>query len=311
MNTLKITVLTTNSAALSLIGLLAQREQLAGVLLLGEWDQERMLLDSHLQQSGVPVQYCKAGDIDDPITAIKAWDSELGLVFCCSEKIPMSVVNAPQYGMVNLHASALPDYRGADPIYWQIRNGETQFKLTAHKVEESFDTGDIVAQEPVIIGAYDTQNHVFSRVLESLPNILDALTAQLEQGEGLQGQPQASINAETKSAIRVTEQDILINWRALSVAQLCDQVRAGNPQYGGARLVLGQGHAQLLQASPSSLPNHGATPGSIIHVSPEQGVIVALKEGAVRLDIIANNDGVFDGYRFAQACRLSAGMTFQ
>ncbi|OPX56345.1 methionyl-tRNA formyltransferase [Oceanospirillum multiglobuliferum] len=311
MDALKITLLTSSRAALPLVALLAQRQQLAGVLLFGQWDQERVLLNQHLQQSGIPVQYCKPMDIDVPITAIKAWASELGLIFCCGDKIPMSVVQTPQYGMVNLHASALPDYRGADPIYWQIRNGEAQLQLTVHKVEEHFDAGDIITQRPVTIGAYDTQNHVFGRVLECLPNILDSLIDQLKLQDGLQGQPQAPISACTKSAARVTEKDLLINWRELSVVQLCNQVRAGNPQYGGARLVIGQGYAQLLQASPSPLPNHGVSPGSIIHVSPDQGMIVALKVGAVKLDIIANHDGVFDGYRFAQAYQLSAGMQFQ
>lgn len=309
MNDIKITVLTSSGAALPLVTLLAQRQLLAGVLLLGQWDQEKQLIDAQLKQSGIPVQYCLPGDADAITTAQAAWQSPLGLVFCCGEKIPIAAANSPKYGMINLHGSALPEYRGPDPIYWQIRNGETQFMLTAHQLDESFDTGPIVAQQPVDIGPYDTPSHVFSNLLQQLPAILDMLLNQLEQHGQLDGQPQAG--EAIRTAPRVTEQDLLINWRQLTAAQLCNQARAGNPLHGGARLVMGQGQAQLLQASPATQPAYGVAPGTIIHLSPEQGLIVALKEGSVRLDIIASTDGAFDGYRFAQACQLSAGMQFQ
>ncbi|MBY4678829.1 methionyl-tRNA formyltransferase [Marinobacterium arenosum] len=309
MNELKITVLTSGGTGLPLASLLAQRQQLAGVLLLGQWDQEKQMMDSQLKQAGIPVQYCLPGDADGIITALTAWQSELGLVFCCGEKIPMTAANTPKYGMINLHGSALPEYRGPDPIYWQVRNGETHSMLTAHRLEEMFDTGAILAQQPFDIGPYDTPNRVFSNLLQQLPAMLDSLLSQLEQTDQLKGQPQAAEALHT--APRVAEQDLLINWREVSATALCNQVRAGNPLHGGARLVMGQGQAQLLQASPASQPAYGVTPGTIIHLSPEQGLIVALKEESVRLDIIANNDGVFDGYRFAHTCLLSAGMRFQ
>ena len=309
MSELKITVVTSNSTAVPLISMLAQRHLLAGVLLLGEQNQERAVMEGQLKQSGIPVQYCPPGDYDKAITALTAWQNQLGLVFCCSEKLPITLVNTPPHGMVNLHASALPDYRGANPIYWQIRHGQTDLMLTAHQVDETLDTGPIITQRAVTIGPYDTPNRVFSSLIQQIPSIVDALTTQLQQQGHLTTQPQ---QGETQhKAPRVTESDLLINWRHLSATELCNQVRAGNPIYGGARLVMGQGQAQLLQASPSALPTYGATPGTIIQLSPEQGLTVALKEESVRLDIISNTDGTFDGYRFAQTCKLSAGMQFQ
>lgn len=308
MHEIKITLLTTSAASLPLIGLLAQRQQLAGVLLLGQWNQEIQLLDAQLKQSEIPVQYCLPGDADSIITAFTAWQSPLGLVFCCGEKVPVSATRAPEHGIVNLHGSALPEYRGPDPIYWQVRNGETLSMLTAHRLEESFDTGPIIAQQPFDIGPYDTANRAFSVLQQALPAIIDNLLSQIEQHGQLQETPQTTEANHT--APRVTEQDLAINWHTQSAAGLCNQVRAGNPFYGGARLVLGQGQAQLMQASPATQPTYGATPGTIIRVSQSDGLIVALKEESVRLEIITNNDGVFDGYRFARCFGLSAGMQF-
>lgn len=308
MRALKITLLTSSSAALPVVSLLAQRQQLAGVLLLGQWDPEKQQIDAQLKQAGIAVAYSPPGETDHAISALTSWQSQLGIVFCCGEKIPAVIAQTPAHGMVNLHGSALPEYRGPDPIYWQIRNGERQLMLTAHQLEDSFDTGAILAQHPVEIGPYDTSHRVFNNLLQQVPSLLDNLLEQLQQGQ-LQGNPQQ--DTASHKAPRVREEDLLINWQQLSALQLCNQVRAGNPQYGGARLVLGQGHAQLLQASPSALPDYGAAPGTIIHLSPEQGLVVATHSGSIRLEIIVNNDGVFGGYRFAHSYQLAAGMRFQ
>lgn len=309
MENIKVSILTSSSVSWPLIALLAQKRQLAGVLLLGQWDQEKAMLEKQLKKSDIPTQYCSPEDLDTPLTALASWRNQLSIVFFCSEKIPAAVANAPTHGTINLHGSSLPDYRGPDPIYWQIRNGETQFNFTAHQLAEGFDTGAIVGQQPITIGPYDTASRVFSNLSQQLPAILNNVFSQLEQNGSLTGFPQQGESRHT--AHRVTEKDLRIDWHQVNAEQLCNQVRAGNPQYGGARLTMGQGQAQLLQATPSTQPAYGATPGSIIHVSPEQGLIVALKKESVRLDIVANNDGVLGGYRFAQLCNLSAGMRFE
>lgn len=309
MNPLKIAVITSNGAALPLVALLAQRQQLAGVLLSGQWDLEKQQIEAQLRHSDIPVAYYASDDTDRAISTLTAWKSTLGIVFCCGEKVPATIAQVPEHGMINFHGSALPEYRGPDPLYWQIRNGETQLMLTAHLLEETFDTGPILAQRPVTIGPHDTSHRVFNSLLQAIPPMLDTLLDQLQQQGHLQSQPQQGIPSH--KAPRLREEDLLIDWQQLSAKQLCNQVRAGNPQYGGARLVLGEGHAQLLQASPVNMPDYGATPGTIIHLSPEQGLIVALRSDSIRLDIIANNDGVFDGYRFAHCYQLAAGMQFQ
>lgn len=309
MDDLRITVLTSSSAAFPLISLLHDRQLLAGVLMLGGWDQEKLQMDAQLKQAGIAVHYAPPDDEDSALSALAAWQTTLGMVFCCGERIPLALARAPAYGMLNLHASRLPEYRGAQPIYWQIRNGETSTMLTAHLVDGGLDTGPVVAQLPIEIGPYDTHHCVFGKLYQQLPALLERIIEPLSQGQPLQGQPQQG--SAVHKAPRVTEQTLLIDWRQASARQICDQVRAGSPQFGGARLMMGQGHAQLLQASPSELPTHHVAPGTLIHLSPERGLVVALKEESVRLDIIANAEGVFDGYRFAHIHGLAAGMRFQ
>ncbi|WP_417790780.1 methionyl-tRNA formyltransferase [Terasakiella pusilla] len=308
MDNIKVAVITSGASSFGLISYLAQIEKLSGVLIFGPWDQEKAHIAQQLSQSGIAVKHCTTDDIDPPITALTGWESQLAIVFCCREKIPLSVANTPKYGTINLHGSPLPNYRGPDPIYWQIRNGETQSALTAHRLAEDFDTGAIVAQHPFAIGPYDTASRVFSNLTQQIPELLTQIFDQIRQHGEVPEQPQQE--EVQYLGTRVSEQDLKVLWHQTTARDLCNQIRAGNPQHGGVRLTMGQEQVQLLQATPSNLPNYGAHAGSIIHISPEQGLIVALKEESVRLDIIANNDGVVDGYRFAKLCHLSAGMRF-
>ncbi|EIE7518970.1 hypothetical protein NI385_12850 [Vibrio parahaemolyticus] len=71
---------------------------------------------------------------------------------------------------------------------------------------------------------------------------------------------------------------------------------------------MGQMTCQLLQVSPSDMPTYGVPAGTILCVSIDQGLLVALMDEAVRIDVVACPEGVFDGYRFAQMVGLQAGI---
>ncbi|NWO04415.1 MAG: hypothetical protein HLX50_01525 [Alteromonadaceae bacterium] len=291
-----------------MVQLLRERQLLAGVLLRGEWNQGKQQIEAQFRQAGIAVHYAPQNNDESAIRAMTDWQTTLGVAFCCGGKIPAALARAPKYGVVNLHASPLPEYRGADPIYWQIRNGEASTMLTAHMVDDGWDTGPVVAQLPIDISPRDTHHSVFGKLCHQLPGLLDRITESLTNSQHLELHPQPE--GIHHKAPRVTEQNLLIDWRHSSAQQICDQVRAGNPQFGGARLSMGQGHAQLLQATPSQMPAYQAPAGTLIHLSPDHGLVVATKDSSLRLDIISNAEGVFDGYRFAQLYNLSAGMKF-
>lgn len=71
------------------------------------------------------------------------------LLSCYPKRLPMEVVNLARKACINIHPSLLPKYRGSNPIFWQIRNGETQTGVTLHKVSEQLDAGDILAHSQV------------------------------------------------------------------------------------------------------------------------------------------------------------------
>lgn len=79
--------------------------------------------------------------------------------------LPMSIINMPPKGTFNLHASLLPDYRGAAPINWAIINGEQESGVTTFFLEQKVDTGNIIFQERVGIGPDDTAGQLHDRLM--------------------------------------------------------------------------------------------------------------------------------------------------
>jgi methionyl-tRNA formyltransferase len=72
---------------------------------------------------------------------------DLLMVYGFSWRLPPEVLHSPRYGVINVHTSLLPKYRGPAPVLWAIRNGDTEIGMTIHRMDENFDTGPILAQK--------------------------------------------------------------------------------------------------------------------------------------------------------------------
>lgn len=81
--------------------------------------------------------------------------------------LPEVVWNLPKYGTFNLHASLLPQYRGAAPINWAIINGEKETGVTTFFLKHNIDTGDIILQEKISIGSEDDAGTVYQKCMET------------------------------------------------------------------------------------------------------------------------------------------------
>lgn len=80
--------------------------------------------------------------------------------------LPKEVLEIPEIGSVNLHASLLPKYRGAAPIHWAIINGEQETGCTIFFLDERVDTGNILVQKSIAIGDDETTGEVYKRLME-------------------------------------------------------------------------------------------------------------------------------------------------
>ena len=97
------------------------------------------------------------------INEVKKLDPDL-IIVVAFRKIPKEIFSIPKYGTINLHASLLPNYRGAAPINWCLINNETKTGVTTFFINEKIDQGDILLQEELIISNEDDFGLLYNKL---------------------------------------------------------------------------------------------------------------------------------------------------
>ena len=96
--------------------------------------------------------------------------------------IPQSIIDLAPLGIVNVHGSLLPKYRGAAPIQWAIANGETETGVTTMRIDAGLDTGDMLKKATTAIGAEETAPELSARLAGMGAELLVATLAAMEEG---------------------------------------------------------------------------------------------------------------------------------
>lgn len=116
---------------------------------------------------------------DDSYELIKKLNPDIIIVAAYGKILPKNILDFPEYGCVNIHASLLPKYRGAAPIQWAVINGDKKTGITIMKMAEGLDTGDMILVDKTEIGENETSAELFDRLAEqgavSLLKALDML----------------------------------------------------------------------------------------------------------------------------------------
>ena len=139
--------------------------------------------------------------------------------------LPKAVWQLPEYGTFNLHASLLPNYRGAAPINWAIINGETKTGVSTFFIDEKIDTGNIILQEKVAIGDDETLGELHDKLMEVGSSLVVKTVKQIEKGiVNTIKQPEI----EEKSAPKIFTETCKINWND-SLSNIYNLIRGLNP----------------------------------------------------------------------------------
>jgi methionyl-tRNA formyltransferase len=125
--------------------------------------------------------------------------------------LPELVWNMPPHGTINLHASLLPDYRGAAPINWAIINGEKETGVTTFKLQHEIDTGNILLQEKLLIGDNETAGSLHDRMKEVGSSLLLDTIKALAAGT-LREIQQDEVKPSSKHAPKIFTDTCRINW---------------------------------------------------------------------------------------------------
>ena len=185
--------------------------------------------------------------------------------------LPKEILNIPKYGCVNGHASLLPKYRGASPIQWCIVCGEKETGVTAMKMDEGMDTGDILKTVKTQIGAEETAEELFDRLsvitAELLVNTLD----DLENGNIT---PQKQDEEKASYAPIIKKEMALLDFENKTAEEIHNAVR-GYYSWPCAYFLLEGKRVKIIKAAAAS--NTDARAGTVIKST--DSLVIACKGG--------------------------------
>ena len=156
---------------------------------------------------------------------LKTLDANLQIVVAF-RMLPRAVWEMPEYGTVNLHASLLPQYRGAAPINWAIINGETETGVTTFYINERIDTGEIILQDKTTIGPEENAGALHDRLM-LLGADLVVRTVSLIENNKVSAKVQPD-SGTLKMAPKIHRDTCKLDWQ-LPLTTIYDKIRGLSP----------------------------------------------------------------------------------
>lgn len=140
--------------------------------------------------------------------------------------LPKQVWSMPEYGTFNLHASLLPNYRGAAPINWAIINGEKETGVSTFFIDEKIDTGELILQEATEVRPEDTAGDLHDNLMTLGAGLVLKTVSLIEKNQVVtQKQP---LDSQFKTADKIHKETCKINW-AESAEKIYNRIRGLSP----------------------------------------------------------------------------------
>ncbi|MHA8050969.1 methionyl-tRNA formyltransferase [Aquirufa sp. ROCK-SH2] len=231
---------------------------------------------------------------------LKSYQADLQIIVAF-RMLPEQVWNMPKMGSFNLHASLLPNYRGAAPIHWAVINGEVETGVTTFFLQHEIDTGDLLFQEKEAISDTDTTGELYERLMLKGAKLVVKTVLAIENGT-TNPSPQIE-SSDLKIAPKLHRATGEIHWSKTG-KEIYNLVRGMNP-FPSAHTVFQGKNCKVYQVAyhPQIIPSLGigiwdTDQKSFLRVGCQDGFIEILEwqmEGKKRLKI----EDFLRGYSFS------------
>jgi len=227
---------------------------------------------------------------------------DVALVMAYGRILPPDVLGAPRLGCVNLHASLLPEYRGAAPIQRVLMDGRAETGLCLMQMNEGLDTGDVLCERRLAVGPDEDYQELADRLALLAADMVAGDLPRLLSGE-LRPEPQD--HARATHAPPLTAADLVLDFSQPALA-LKNRIRALSPQPGAAAFVLRDGQKarrlRILKAQATAdQKDDGAPAPGLVHVAGDRVFVVT---GGGTLEILL---GQVEGRKVLGAADLARG----
>jgi len=261
---------------------LAEHQQVTGVVTQPDRQagRGRTLVESPVKQvameRGLPIFQPENLGGPEPLAHLAAWRPDAVVVAAFGQLLPVTVLDLPPHGCLNVHASLLPRYRGAAPIAAAILSGDAVTGITIMRMDEGLDTGPILAQAECPIAHDDTTGSMTDKLAELGADLLLKTLDGWLAGT-VEARPQD--DAQATYCSQLEKEDGLLDWLK-PAAYLDRQMRACDPWPGAFTRWQGK-RLKVLRARPLPGWQGKGQPGQVLEIG--KGIGVATGEGALEL----------------------------
>ena len=218
----------------------------------------------------------------DAVNQVKAFQPDIIIAVAYGQLLPRELIEFPEYGCINIHASLLPAYRGSAPINWSIIKGEKESGVTTMYMDEGMDTGDIIYQQKVKIEEDMTAGELYdiladlgsSLILKTLDHVEKKIEPRTKQED-----------EKSSHAPMLTKDTGKVHWNKSS-EEIFNLIRGTNPwpvastNHEGKRLKIHTSKRYTEELSSD------ITPGTIIKYVKGRGLLVKTGDGGLFLEEI-------------------------
>jgi methionyl-tRNA formyltransferase len=236
---------------------------------------------------------------------IAALAPDLLVVVAFGTILPKGLLEVPRAGAINLHASLLPEYRGASPVQRTLWDGRAWTGVTTMFIDEGLDTGDLILQRLIAVRPEDDAASLLARLAEAGAPLLVESVLLAHAGRAPRTRQDRGAGSYAR---RLRKEDGVIDW-APDALTVWNRQRAMTPWPGAATMLRGR-RVLVTRSWPEHALPPGRPPGSVLETRGD-GVVVACGTGALRLvRVKSEGRNEVDASEWAHGARLAPGDRF-
>jgi len=213
--------------------------------------------------------------------ALAAWEPDLGVVAAYGQLIPGAILQQPRHGMINVHASLLPKYRGVAPVHRAVIDGAPETGVTIMRMVEALDAGPMLARVIRPIDPDETSEEVERSLAVLGASLLGAVVEQIAAGP-VHEEPQDDMLSTY--APRLTKNDSPIDW-TLPAAFVHNRVRGLHP-WPHASTILDGARLIVLRTRVAPAAGVAGAPGTVVEVSRDALYVATGHKGCIAIEAV-------------------------
>jgi len=234
---------------------------------------------SFCDEENIPIfNFCE--NMKDPalVKQIELWNPDLVIVVGWYHMVPKTIRKIPEKGVIGMHASLLPKYRGGAPLVWAMINGEKEAGISLFYLEKGVDTGDLLGQRMVSINFNDNIRTLYSKIENEGIDLLGENLLKLSKNEEKRI-PQVILDDQVWP--QRSPEDGLIDWNMHSL-DLYNFIRAQTRPYPGAftyykgnEIIIWEAKIYPYKDSKTYTVDEPGTLKKVVSLNDEEGVLVS------------------------------------